>query len=139
MEGRKINMASSVKSIVKSIISGDILLRLRVDKLFPYILYAFALGWISIFMSYKMEQTLGVVEKNRTELETLKIHHAQKTCEYVCIYSCSVFIYSLRILQIQSVTLNVLNITSKSHESVPIAIIVIYAVFATVIKLLNDT
>ena len=76
-------IASSIKSIVKSIISGDILLLLRVDKLFPYILYAFALGWISIFMSYKMEQTLGVVEKNRTELETLKIHHAQKTCEYV--------------------------------------------------------
>ena len=83
MEGRKINMASSVKSIVKSIISGDILLLLRVDKLFPYILYAFMLGWVSIFMSYKMEQTLGVVEKNRADLETLRIYHAQKTCEYV--------------------------------------------------------
>ena len=76
-------MGSSVKSVFKSIISGDILLRLRVDKLFPYILYAFALGWISILMSYKMEQTLSTVEKNRAELETLKIYHAQKTCEYV--------------------------------------------------------
>ena len=74
---------SSIKSIMKSIISGDILLRLRVDRLFPYILYAFALGWISILMSYKMEQTLSTVEKNRAELETLKIYHAQKTCEYV--------------------------------------------------------
>ena len=83
MKDKATGIAGSIKSIVKSIISGDILLRLRVDKLFPYILYAFALGWISIFMSYKMEQTLGVVEKNRTELETLKIHHAQKTCEYV--------------------------------------------------------
>lgn len=76
-------VGSSVKSVFKSIISGDILLRLRVDKLFPYILYAFALGWISILMSYKMEQTLSAVEKNRAELETLKIYHAQKTCEYV--------------------------------------------------------
>lgn len=76
-------VGSSVKSVFKSIISGDILLRLRVDRLFPYILYAFALGWISILMSYKMEQTLSIVEKNRTELETLKIYHAQKTCEYV--------------------------------------------------------
>ena len=76
-------VGSSVKSVFKSIISGDILLRLRVDKLFPYILYAFALGWISILMSYKMEQTLSIVEKNRAELETLKIYHAQKTCEYV--------------------------------------------------------
>ena len=76
-------MVSSLKSIVKSIISGDILLRLRVDKLFPYILYAFALGWISIFLSYKMEQTLTIVEKNKAELETMRIYHAQKTCEYV--------------------------------------------------------
>lgn len=83
MESRKINMVSSLKSIVKSIISGDILLRLRVDKLFPYILYAFALGWISIFLSYKMEQTLTIVEKNKAELETMRIYHAQKTCEYV--------------------------------------------------------
>ena len=76
-------IVNSIKNIVKSIISGDILLLLRVDKLFPYILYSFALGWVSIFMSYKMEQTLSVVEKNRTELETLKIYHAHKTCEYV--------------------------------------------------------
>lgn len=76
-------IASSLKSIVRSIISGDILILLRVDKLFPYILYAFALAWVSIFMSYKMEQTLAVVEKNRNELETLKIYHAHKTCEYV--------------------------------------------------------
>ena len=77
------SIAGSIRSIMKSIISGDILLRLRVDKLFPYILYAFALGWISIFLSYKMEQTLTVVEKNKAELETLRIYHAQKTCEYV--------------------------------------------------------
>ncbi|MBR5273696.1 MAG: hypothetical protein IKU33_00460 [Bacteroidales bacterium] len=83
MNTKATGIASSFKSIVKSIISGDILLLLRVDKLFPYILYAFALGWVSIFMSYKMEQTLSVVEKNRTELETLKIYHAHKTCEYV--------------------------------------------------------
>ena len=83
MNTKATGIASSFKSIVKSIISGDILLLLRVDKLFPYILYAFALGWVSIFMSYKMEQTLSVVEKNRTELETLKIYHAHTTCEYV--------------------------------------------------------
>lgn len=83
MKVKATGIASSCRNIVRSIISGDILLLLRVDKLFPYILYAFALGWISIFMSYKMEQTLGVVEKNRAELETLKIYHAHKTCEYV--------------------------------------------------------
>ncbi len=77
------NKVNTVKNIFKSIISGDILLRMRVDRLFPYILYAFLLGWLSIWMSFKMEQTMTLAEKNRKELETLKIYHAQKTCEYV--------------------------------------------------------
>ena len=70
-------------SWIRSIISGDILLRMRVDRLFPYMLYAFVLGWLSIWMSYRMEQTMIIVERNRKELESLKIYHAQKTCEYV--------------------------------------------------------
>ncbi len=72
-----------VKNFLKSIIKGDILLRLSLDRLFPYILYAFVLGWVSIWMSYRMEQTMSLAEKNGRELETLKIYHAQKTCEYV--------------------------------------------------------
>ncbi len=80
MDGNKI---TSAKNIFKSIISGDILLRMRVDRLFPYIFYAFLLGWLTIWMSYSMEQTMITAEKNRKELETLKIYHAQKTCEYV--------------------------------------------------------
>ena len=48
-------------SWIRSIISGDILLRMRVDRLFPYILYAFVLGWLSIWMSYRMEQTMIIV------------------------------------------------------------------------------
>ena len=73
---------SAIK-ILKSIISGDILLVMGVHRLFQYILYIFILGWISIWMSYKAEQTMTLVEANKKELETLKIHHAQKTCEYV--------------------------------------------------------
>ena len=84
MDGNRIKeIGSSAKSWLRSVISGDILLRMRVDRLFPYILYAFVLGWLSIWMSYKMEQTMSLAEKNRRELETLKIYHAQKTCEYV--------------------------------------------------------
>lgn len=84
MDGEKIKgFGSSARSWFRSIISGDILLRMRVDRLFPYILYAFVLGWLSIWMSYRMEQTMSIAERNRKELETMKIHHAQKTCEYV--------------------------------------------------------
>ena len=69
--------------LLKAIINGDMLLLLRADRLLPYILYFFILGWFSIWISYKSEQTMTQVEKNKAELESLKIHHAQKTCEFV--------------------------------------------------------
>lgn len=71
------------KRILRAIINGDILLLLRADRLLPYILYFCILAWISIWISYKSEQTMTQVEKNKKELESLKIYHAQKTCEYV--------------------------------------------------------
>lgn len=62
---------------------GELLTRMRVDKLFPYILYLFFLGCISIWMSYKAEQTMLTVQKNSQKIKTLKIYNAQKTYEIV--------------------------------------------------------
>ena len=62
---------------------GDLLLRMRVDKALPYILYAFMLGCISIWMSYQTEQTMLKVQKNNETLRTLKIQNAQMTYELV--------------------------------------------------------
>lgn len=76
-------LIESVKDIFKALISGDILRRLGVYKLMPAIIFVFALGWINILLSFKVEQTMSIVEKNDRELETLKIYHAQKTCEFV--------------------------------------------------------
>ena len=70
-------------TVMKSILSGDILLLLRVDRLLPYILVLFALGWINIFLNYKIEQTMVEVERNKVILENYKIYHAQKTYEFV--------------------------------------------------------
>ena len=81
--GRLKDIGSMIKNVAKSIISGDILVRMRLHKGFPYILYFFVLGWLSIWISYKAEQAMVQVERNKKELETLKIYHAQKTCEYV--------------------------------------------------------
>ena len=72
-----------LKEILKAIGHGDILLRLRVDKLLPYILYVFFLSMVSIFLSYKAEQTMVIREKNKETLETLKIYCAQKTSDIV--------------------------------------------------------
>ena len=71
------------KRVIKSILSGDILLLLRVDRLLPYILVLFALGWINIFLNYKIERTLVEVENNKVLLENYKIYHAQKTYQFV--------------------------------------------------------
>ena len=68
---------------LKSIGRGDILLRMRVDKLFPYILYTFFLAWLSIWLSYKAEKTMYRVEVNKEIIENLKIDNANKTCEIV--------------------------------------------------------
>lgn len=73
----------TIGTVMKSILSGDILLLLRVDRLLPYILVLFALGWINIFLNYKIEQTMVEVERNKKILENYKIYHAQKTYEFI--------------------------------------------------------
>lgn len=74
---------SAVKEFFIALGRGELLTRMRVDKLFPYILYLFFLGCISIWMSYKAEQTMLKVEKNNQTISTLKIYNAQKTYEIV--------------------------------------------------------
>ena len=69
--------------ILKSIGRGDILIRMRVDKLFPYILYTFFLGIVSIWLSYKAENTMHMVEVNKERIESLKYENANKHCEII--------------------------------------------------------
>ena len=76
-------VGTAIKEILKAIGHGDVLLRLRVDKYLPHILYAFALSMISIFLSYKAELTMVIREKNKETLETLRIYCAQKTSDIV--------------------------------------------------------
>lgn len=73
----------TVKTVFKSILSGDILLLLRVDRFLPVILFLFLLGLINIFLNYKIEQVMVQVENNKAILEDYKIYHAQKTYQFV--------------------------------------------------------
>lgn len=73
----------TVKTVLRSILNGDILLLLRVDRLLPYILVLFVIGWINILLNYKIEQTMVKVESNKVILENYRIYHAQKTYEFV--------------------------------------------------------
>ena len=88
MKIRKIDIdwkkvGSAVKEFFIALGRGELLTRMRVDKLFPYILYLFLLGCISIWMSYHAEQTMLKVQKNNETIRTLKIYNAQKTYEIV--------------------------------------------------------
>ena len=76
-------VGNAVIETLRSIGRGDILLRMRVDKLFPFILYTFALALTSIWLSYKADQTMFRVETNKKIFEDLKIANAKKTCEKV--------------------------------------------------------
>lgn len=73
----------TVGTVLRSILSGDILLLLRVDRLLPYILVLFVLGWVNIFLNYQIEQVMVKVENNKEILENYRIYHAQKTYQFV--------------------------------------------------------
>lgn len=70
-------------SVFRALLSGNLLILLGVDRLLPYILVLFALGWINIFMNYRIEQAMAEVEKNKVTLENYRIYHAQKTYQFV--------------------------------------------------------
>jgi hypothetical protein len=69
--------------IMKSIGRGDFLIRMRVDKLFPYILYTAFIGILSIWLSYNAEKTMYRVEVNKERIESLKYANANKACEII--------------------------------------------------------
>ncbi len=75
------NTRKTIINILKAIMRGTLLLSMRIDKIFIHIVYLFAVVWVSIYVSLKIEETLRVVEKNNGVLESLRIEHAQKTSE----------------------------------------------------------
>ena len=73
---------ASVKTVIKSILSGDILILMRVDRILPYILFLFVLGWVNIFLNYSIEQTMAKVEQSKKTREYYKNDYANKTYEF---------------------------------------------------------
>ena len=72
-----------IKNSVWAILHGEFLLRLRIDKFFPHILWTFLLFWGMILTSMMVQKTLVQVEKNKDVLSEMKIYHAQKTVQLV--------------------------------------------------------
>mgnify|MGYP003326307526 CR=1 FL=1 len=76
-------VGTAFKETLVSVGRGTFLIRMRVDKLFPYILVLFVIGCANIWLSYEVEQAALRVEKNKNEIETLKIYHSHLTGEIV--------------------------------------------------------
>ncbi len=76
-------IGNAIKETLISIGQGSFLIRMKVHKLFPYILVLFILGCANIWLSYEVEQAALRVERNKKELETLKIYHSHLTGEIV--------------------------------------------------------
>lgn len=71
----------TIVNILKATMRGELLLSLKIDKIFMHITYLFVVVWFTIYISLKIEQTLTRVERNSAVLEDLRIYHAQKTGE----------------------------------------------------------
>lgn len=81
--GFRQRLGHSIKEFFISVIKGDTLIRMRLDKTYPHVGVTFLLILLSIVMSLKAEQTTLKVEKNKEILEGLKNEQIRKTYEIV--------------------------------------------------------
>ncbi|MBO4434856.1 MAG: hypothetical protein J5769_05335 [Bacteroidales bacterium] len=86
---------------MKAVWKGELVLRLRADKLFIHILYLFLVIGLSIYVSLMVDKTLTQVEKNKKTIERLEVEHAQKTGELVKLKSISTTLKGLKDLDSQ--------------------------------------
>ena len=66
--------------VLDEYIHGDLLL--KVKGFLPHIAVVFLLSTFVIYAKLKIDDTMIKLEKSTEELETIRIRHAQKTCEY---------------------------------------------------------
>lgn len=71
----------SISNIFFATLAGELLFRMKFSRFFIHILIIFFWVWMLIFSSLMIDKTLVRMERNRIELESLKIYHAQKTSE----------------------------------------------------------
>jgi len=83
---RKWKIGDIGRFLQKSVIAmykGELLLGLKIDKIFPEIAYTFLLLLLAIIFNLMVDRTLVKVEDNKKELQELEIQYTQKTYELV--------------------------------------------------------
>jgi len=75
------DIAAALKDWALAILQGKVLLRLRAHEFFMQIVYTFVLFALVIWISYKTEETMAEVEKNKAAITELEIGHSQRVFE----------------------------------------------------------
>ena len=70
-------------SCVVAVFKGKLILKLKIDKYFPQIVWTFFLFAMMILFSLGVDTTLSKVERNKKEIQELSIQHTQKKYELV--------------------------------------------------------
>ena len=83
------NFWLSVRNAFRALRNGDLLLRVRADKYYIHVMYAFLLMWLSIMLSLQVDKTLTRAGANKAALEELRIHHTESEAALVKIKSAS--------------------------------------------------
>ena len=71
-------IGSFVKNSFVSILQGKFLLRLKVDKYIPQIIYVFFLMGVAIWASLRTDESMNRVERNKKEIKDLDIVYTMK-------------------------------------------------------------
>lgn len=66
-----------LRNAIVAIGKGDFIVKMRVDRYFAHIIVIFLLCLCSMYLSFKAEQTMLRKERNKAEIETLKIRRSQ--------------------------------------------------------------
>lgn len=72
-----------LKGAVFAVFQGKLLMKLKIHKYLPQIIYTFFLCFLAIFFSLMVDNTQGKVEKNRLVLKELNIENTQKEYELI--------------------------------------------------------
>lgn len=72
-----------LKEAILAVFHGKLLMKLKIHKYLPQIIYTFFLCFLAILFSLMVDNTQGKVEKNRIMLKELSIENTQKEYELI--------------------------------------------------------
>jgi len=77
------SVMSKIGNFIADLFDGELIIRLKFDKILPYILVIFFMGVSLIFIKLEIDKTLVKCNRARAELENVRIEYAKKSCQLI--------------------------------------------------------